>query len=276
MSRDKRALTAQETVQILKRGHYEANGQTVSIAAKLAYAVENTQHYTPDGFPTLESNNASYNTQFEVCNEGTLTASRRLVLDEKRSKVICLNFASAKNPGGGFLGGSQAQEESLARCSGLYACQMAHFELYEINRNISSCLYSDHMLYSPSVPVFRNDSTDELLDSAYTVSIITSPAVNVGCLEQHHDIGGLAWADETMRIRTEKVLRLCAHHGYKTLVLGAWGCGVFRNDPEKVAAHFAHFLLEGAYKNVFEKVVFAVLDRSEKNVEVFRKAFMAE
>jgi len=32
--------------------------------------------------------------------------------------------------------------------------------------------------------------------------------------------------------------RLAAAHGYTRLVLGAWGCGVFRNDPEVVAAAF--------------------------------------
>eukprot|EP01035_Chromulina_nebulosa_P065160 gene65160-89143_t len=157
MSRDKRTLIAQETVQILEHGQYESNGKTVSIAAELAHAVQHTLHYVPDGFPAWEAGNTTYNTQFEVNNEGTLTAARRLVVHEKRDRVLCLNFASAKNPGGGFLCGSQAQEESLARCSGLYASQMAHFEMYEINRRINSCLYSYHMLYSPSVTVFRND-----------------------------------------------------------------------------------------------------------------------
>jgi len=68
-----------------------------------------------------------------------------------------LNFASAKNPGGGFLGGGSAQEESLARSSGLFPCINQMQQMYETNRAYRSCLYTDHMIYSPRVPVFRDD-----------------------------------------------------------------------------------------------------------------------
>ena len=142
------------------------------------------------------------------------------------TRVLALNFASAKNPGGGFLKGSQAQEESLARASGLYACINPIQTGYEANRRNASCLYTDHMIYSPDVPVFRDDD-DLLLDHPYLVSFLTAPAVNAGEVRLKEpgnvvpDRGGDAVG------RMEKVLSLAVVHGHEVLVLGAWGCGVF-------------------------------------------------
>lgn len=102
--------------------------------------------------------------------------------------MLALNFASARHPGGGFLGGSQAQEESLARASGLSPCLNQFQEMYDTNQRFSSCLYTDHMIYAPDVPVFRDDD-DRLLEEPFLVSILTAPAVNAGAVrrnEPHH------------------------------------------------------------------------------------------
>ncbi|WP_259391506.1 TIGR02452 family protein [Paenibacillus sp. 1011MAR3C5] len=119
----------------------------------------------------------SYDTIIEVTEETTLAAAARLAKEEE--EICCLNFASAKHPGGGFLTGARAQEESLARASGLYPTIVQMKEMYSHNAWQRICLYSDYIIYSPKVPVFRDDS-GVLLDKAYPVSIITSPAVNAG------------------------------------------------------------------------------------------------
>ena len=94
---------------------------------------------------------APHQTGLHVSHGTTLELARTLV--EQYSALACLNFASAKNPGGGFLSGSQAQEESLARASGLYATLQTQPEYYDYHRQGSSSLYSDHMIFSPGVPV---------------------------------------------------------------------------------------------------------------------------
>ena len=115
-----------------------------------------------------------------MTGETTLAAAERLA----EFRPLCLNFASAKNPGGGLLSGSQTQEESLARSSGLYATLLPMTELYAYNRHLGTSLYSDYMIYSPDVPVFRSDS-GLLLEVPYLASFITAPAVNAGAVEKN-------------------------------------------------------------------------------------------
>lgn len=268
---DKRSIRAQiarETVAILERGSYTSpSGQAVSLAAELARARASSIVYSPEQFPSilqqrdllLSRHEMQQATTFEVVNETTLHAARRLRGSNAPARVLALNFASAKNPGGGFLNGSQAQEESLARASGLYACIEPLQEMYEANRRFPSCLYTDHMIYSPDVPVFRDDA-DGLVGQAYLVSFLTVPAVNAGAVarnEKHN----LPRIEPVMLARTERLLALAILHGHDTLVLGAWGCGVFANNPADVALWFArHLLGDGVYHGAFRKVVFAVLD----------------
>jgi uncharacterized protein (TIGR02452 family) len=267
-SRKTRAGIARETVEILQRGWYTApGGRRVSVSDLLDHARAHSRVYTPDDFGEVfrrrderaATAGPTRTTRFRAVNCTTLAAARRLVHDEGAADVLCLNFASAKNPGGGFLNGSQAQEESLARATGLYACIAPMRAMYDTNRQFGSCLYTDHMIYSPRVPVFRGDD-DALLAEPYVVSVITAPAVNAGALAPRER----AQAEPTMLGRTEKVLALAAAHGHEVLVLGAWGCGVFRNNPDDVARWFHHHLCKNpALRGAFRTVVFAVLDRSE-------------
>jgi uncharacterized protein (TIGR02452 family) len=93
-----------------------------------------------------ETHTGDNQTVIEVKNETTLAAARRL-LDLAR-KPVALNFASATHPGGGFLSGGLAQEESLARSSGLYAC-LRNNPMYEYHRSNYDPLYSNYAIYSP-------------------------------------------------------------------------------------------------------------------------------
>lgn len=271
MKRSYRADMAQETLLILRAGCYRTpSGQEVRIADELAAARDLTCAYPPDSSVRVGVADATP-TRIEVTGESTLAAARRLTTAVSDCDPCCLNFASAKNPGGGFLGGAQAQEESLARSSGLYACIAPRREMYDYNRARSTCLYSDYMLYSPRVPVFRDDE-GTLLETPYLVSFLTAPAVNAGAVrrEERHLI------EPTMRRRIERVLQIAQRHGHRILVLGAWGCGVFRNDPELVAELFAE-QLNGEFHNVFAQVVFAVLDPREQGAAftAFRERFPA-
>jgi uncharacterized protein (TIGR02452 family) len=187
-------------------------------------------------------------------------------------QVAALNFASAKNPGGGFLGGSQAQEESLARASALYASISKHIEYYEVNRATRSLLYTDHLIVSPRVPVIRDDE-DRLLEEPWEVTIITSPAPNAGAIAENNPSESVQ-VEPTFRRRIEQVLSAAVAFDQTALVLGAWGCGVFRNDPATVARLFGEFLLPGGtFAKAFAHVSFAVLDRQGDTLAAFANVF---
>ena len=262
LNRQHRREIAAETLAIIERGWYEyPAGQRVDVGAAVTRCVAGSQLFTPSELEQLEVGKPSRtaSTLFDVRNETTLSAARRLGTEDERSDLLCLNFASAKNPGGGFLGGSQAQEESLARSSCLYASLLNKPEYYEANKACGSPAYTDHIIYSPGVSVFRDDSGC-LLASPYEISMLTAPAVNAGAVKneegEHAEL-----IRSTMQRRIRNVLSVALHLRYEHLILGAWGCGVFRNKPNDVAEMFAEWLLDGGlFSNRFRSVTFAVLD----------------
>lgn len=282
MNKSERVAIAYETLDILAAGQYVNRQQeVVNISKDLSYSVKNTIHYKPEDFEKVFiardaqlKHATAGQCRYEVTAETTFGAAHRLIVKEGLENVCCLNFASAKNPGGGFLGGAQAQEESLARASGLYDTLKQHPEMYETNRAYRSLLYTEHMIYSPLVPVFRNDE-DKLIDAHYLVSIITSPAVNKGAL-MTNEPESLPKVESVMLNRIENLLSVAIANQQTTLILGAWGCGVFRNSTEDVAAWFAHHLLKNeTFKNAFTRIVFAIYDPSEKKktAEAFKQQF---
>ncbi|MBA3463918.1 MAG: TIGR02452 family protein [Deltaproteobacteria bacterium] len=189
-----------------------------------------------------------------VTSETTIAALRRL--RPTGGHIGCLNFASAKNPGGGFLGGAQAQEESLARSSALYPCLQTQPEHYARNRANQSAIYLDLAIYSPAVPFFRDDE-GRWLDAIIPCSVITCAAPNAAALRQQGTYEAAA-VEAALRSRAGLVLAIARDHGIEKLILGAWGAGVFGNDPLVVARTFAD-LLHGPFERAFAEVVFAVI-----------------
>lgn len=265
MKRSARMELAKQTVEIVERGSYQsASGRTIDIAASVRSCLDATRFFPPEELEeirqaTLASPAERFATAFEIVNETTLAGIARALADGK-GLVGALNFASAKNPGGGFLNGSQAQEESLARSSALHASLLRARQFYQRHRESQSLLYSDAMIWSPGCPVFRDDE-GMLLDEPQRVSFITSAAPNAGAAADNRP-DELSLIPEVFRRRSEFVLALAASQGCKRLVLGAWGCGVFRNDPTMVATAFTAHLRHGAWSGRFERVVFSVLDTS--------------
>jgi uncharacterized protein (TIGR02452 family) len=177
-NRSARSRLAEETLSILEKGYYNnAKGARIQIQEEVTRAVEGSKLYAPAELLAIKRNmEAKVQSKaeqslavIEVTGETTLQAAYRLVTEDKKSHTVCLNFASAKNPGGGFRGGSQAQEESLARSSALYPCISQMQEMYDYNKRLKTCLYSDYIIFSPDVTVFRNDQGD-LLDEPYQAS----------------------------------------------------------------------------------------------------------
>lgn len=256
---------AQETVAALERGNYTApSGQVVDFMPLLKRCVQGTQCYDPEELVSIREqvfarDPIADHTEFELVNETTLQGSARIVESQKYQHIGVLNFASARNPGGGFLGGAKAQEESLARSSGLYHSLLRCPDYYAYHRELKTCLYSDRMIFSPDCPILRTDRGD-WLEAPFVVSFITSAAPNAGAI-QRNEPHNLPQIPATFSERISKLLALAAYQGCDALVLGAWGCGAFRNDPQVVAPIFWE-QLRGPFWGYFKKVLFSVLDTS--------------
>ncbi|MEV0093950.1 TIGR02452 family protein [Streptomyces sp. NPDC050738] len=249
---------AKETEKIVEAGHYRApDGREVSIADELRASLAGVRVHGPEPVPAAVRTDSR--TEFEVTGESSTGAAARLTA-ERPGVVAVLSFASARNPGGGYLNGAQAQEEALCRASALYATLLRAPGFYAHHRADRDPFYSDRVIHSPGVPVFRDDR-GRLLSAPFSVGFLTSPAPNAGVIrarspEEAHRI------PQELGARAERVLETAAAYGYRRIVLGAWGCGVFRNEPARVAGAFhAHLTGAGRFGGHFEQVVFAVLDR---------------
>lgn len=270
MQQSKRITTAKDSLKCIEQGFYTLpDGRKINISKEVAFTNNHTLLLKPEDFSSLEIIPGKFNTVFSVMNETSIAACYKL--SKEYSNLMCLNFASAKNPGGGFLGGAEAQEESLARVSALYPSLLNAPQYYEHHRKLGTCLYSDHMIYSPNVYVFK-DEDGEYLSQPYFITFITSPAVNAGAITRNEP-ENLEVMEEVMSKRMRNMLLLASAKGHTNLILGAWGCGVFANDPEMIAGLFAHYL-KGEFKGVFENIHFAVLSKNGKVIEPFENKFI--
>lgn len=268
-SRSKAAEIARDTLEIVAAGQYvNPAGTSVSIRPLVDAAVASVVSYPPDApLPKdAHSRRPGLQTRFTVLNDTTLSAALDLAL--AGHQPVALNFASARHPGGGFLNGARAQEESLCRASALYAC-IHDNAMYRHHAPLSGGLYTNYAIYAPAVPVFKDDAGD-LLDEPYLCAFVTSPAVNAGVYTK--DGGRRDVVRREMRERIEKTLAIMAGHGHDAAVLGAWGCGVFKNDPEMIADLFAEALF-GRFAGVFARVVFAVLSSDGETIRPFHERF---
>ena len=266
---DRKAI-ARETLEILDRGWYDGPAGRVEIGDDHRASVEKSRFIPAEETPALPPRAGEEKTRFSLWDCSTV----RAVLDltgQGAEKVGVLNFASAKNPGGGFLNGAMAQEESLAASGGLYRTLTPHEGYYRRNRACGTMMYTGCAIYSPDVVFFR-DEKFRLLPRPVTASVLPRPAVNLGQVMQKGEDLPAAWA--AMRGRMARALELFGAMGDRTLVLGAYGCGVFRNDPRQVARWWRELLAEPAFADRFPRVVFAVLDGSRS--QSCRAAFWEE
>jgi len=265
---------------IIAHGWYTApSGTTVELGDAVAAACAGTVSYSPDDLDRLPhpatATPETPATRIEVTDESSMSAARRLY-DEGAGRIAVLNFASARNAGGGYLRGARAQEEDLCRVSALYTTLRQAPDYYAAHRASKDPAYSHRVIYSPDVPVYR-DVRYQLLEAPYQVAFLTSPAPNAGVIARQRPADVPAIPD-LLAARASRVLATAAHHEQRSLILGAWGCGVFRNDPTQVAAAFRRNLTTGgAFTGVFDRIVFAILDKSagQPNPAAFHTAFDA-
>lgn len=151
-----------------------------------------------------------------------------LVVDKK---TAILNFASYTVPGGGFTGGSPSQEADLCMNSILYPV-LREFKKSYYAYNRKHCIrgiYELRALYSPDVLFMQGDKRTQC-------DVLTCASPNWQAEKQN----GVSWKENLTIFKTavEFLFDVCADQGVKTFVVGPWGCGAHRQDPEFVARTF--------------------------------------
>ena len=169
-------------------------------------------------------------------------------------KVTILNFASAKNPGGGWLGGSQAQEEAIARSSTMYAHIKDVNEFYKNPKHHGSPYYDNDVIYSSNVKMIKNPD-GKLFNKPILFDMITCAAVNVSAIKQVDE----KRVNREMKERIENIFEVAIENGTETLVLGAFGTGVFKNKPQDVANIFKEVIYSERYKNKIPHIIFSIV-----------------
>ncbi|KAF8119415.1 hypothetical protein EV363DRAFT_1384412 [Boletus edulis] len=252
----------------------------LDLAAKVRFSNHNTRYDPPEDISLIQMGfgraQVTPNQDRDLDLEISTLDGARLLYDSLSSsssfgRIAVLNFASATRPGGGFLSGAQAQEESIARSSTLFPSLMTDTaqQFHRLHlRDRQGGLYHHAMIHSPSV----------VWVTPFEIDILTSAAVNAGDVRnksgRHADQAKVeSMIESTMKERMGRILFLMEQQGAKNLVLGSFGTGVFRNSVEMVAGIWADLLTgkDARYRSSFDRVVFAILGTS--TFTTFKKAF---
>ena len=205
----------------------------------------------------------------------------------KAGKKVCvLNFASATNPGGGVVKGSSAQEECICRCTTLYPClniSELWSNFYGPHRAACNPLNNSDCIYTPDVVVFKSDTDfpEPLEKNAWwKTDILTCAAPNLrenpsNSMNPQPNSKPAAVTPQQLKelltVRIRRIFKVAAAKGCDVLILGAFGCGAFRNPPQIVAQVFAEVMQDFIYH--FETIEYAVFhtQRETANFDEFRK-----
>lgn len=223
---------------------------------EIAACVSRTREYSNNVAPVTDGDK---NPQIIVVDTDSVSGAFAHAL----GKTCILNYASYKNPGGMFYNGSSAQEESLCHESFLYNILKEKPGYYAWNNEHKNrALYLNRALYSPDV-VFEHNGEKSTFD------VITCAAPNFSAASE--------WANvsqednsKAMESRINYLFDILATENVDTAILGAWGCGVFKQDPNEVANLFKKAIENGKCK--VERIVFAI--PAGPNFNAFKKVFV--
>lgn len=262
------------------RAYYTENP---TLAEAVKESRDHTAFHPADDYPKLPE--AKGEGRITVTNSKTFQAAMEQNRNHPGQRIAVLNFASPTNPGGGVKRGSSAQEESLCRCSTLYPTIDQRWlwdKYYTPNRNAHDPVGTDACIYSPGVVICKTDDSIPVRlppEEFVTVDVLTCAAPNLRerPWNPYNPGSGSAVSltkEQQVEIhlkRAKHILHIAASHGAEILILGAFGCGAFRNDPEAVAAAYRDVLAE--YGKYFDEIEFAVYCRGYEtgNYDAFRR-----
>ncbi len=208
-----------------------------------------------------------------VVPDSTFAAAQKNI---RYGKTAVLNFANPQYPGGGASKGAVAQEECLCRCSNLYLCLSAPniFEdYYFYHKKYANHLFSDRLIYTKDVVVFKDESEVPALlprDEWFFVDVITCAAPYIAKINIDN-----ASLKSLFKSRIKNIFEAAIDNKVEVIILGAFGCGAFKNPPEVVAEAFHEVIDENGYADNFKKIVFAIKcnPNNTKNLDVFQEKF---
>lgn len=259
--RELRADIFQNTVNIVCANGYRIGDESV-IFNNDATRQDSTLYDTVPVLPPSEA----VATQFSVIEADCLETAE--LLKKAGFNPCVLNMANRQNPGGGVLDGAGAQEENIFRRSNIfmslfqYAIYADEYGIprasasYPLNRNTGGC-------YSGRVTVFRGSERAGycILKRPFEIAVVTVPAINRPDLKMKNEQYYIA--DDFLEPTKEKIrtiFRIAGERRHDSLVLGAFGCGAFRNPPHHMAALFKEVFAEDEFRTRFRLVVFAIID----------------
>lgn len=246
----------------------QARKHTKEMAEKysrcIGTSILTTKIYDTDDFKNIEFEEDMKRINTEIIVEDIDSVGAVMKYGNPSSAV--LNFSSYKNPGGMFINGSKAQEECLCHESFLYnVLKEFQLEFYDWNsRHKNKALYLNRGLFSKGVWFFRGDSHVEC-------GVITCAAPNKSAAQKYQNVTDEE-NTEVLRSRIKFVLDMAKDNDVDNLILGAYGCGVFGQNPTEVAEIFKE-CLDTTHKNCFSKVIFAIPKGRDNNLQAFEKVF---
>ncbi len=264
--KSKNIAAFQELQNAIKKGFYTHCSEKVSFA-KVDAMIAGTESYDEPDLAFDLSNSPSLTPEILVTNQDTMELGKGLI--EEGFNPVVLNMANKYSPGGGVVKGCSAQEEELCRLSTLY-CALADQKTkgkYPIPE--FGCIYS------PYVETVRQRQGNAFvwLEEPKVLSVISSAAYDLRPKSK------VTLSDQELEEGTKAKMRcqlqVAIAKGHNAIVLGAFGCGAFRQDANLVAQWYKEVLNEG-YAGYFQKIHFAVLvvhDSDQENLNVFRKTF---
>ena len=277
-----------DTMTVLRQGYYRVNGNTVKL--KLSRPeMERIHVYLPDDIHQIASADHAHarlsgRPEISCLNADSFTLARRyarscgMPASGTSESVLVLNLANPVNPGGGVRKGSQAQEEDLCRKSSLLLSLESKDAqaYYSYNKSLNTYMGSDAIMITPQVEIIK-DERGEPLPESVIVSVMTCAAPMI--IYGTEDMSDAQYR-AMLYNRIQGMLKLSARLGYRTLVLGAFGCGAFHNDAAIVSDLFSQAMKAfdlGGMKlgDCFDRIGFAVLDRSpsQYNYREFSRNF---
>ncbi len=227
------------------------------LKAQTEKAIESNRVYK-ENFVAKRNNANCFGSENCVVEANTTFDSAKKYL--QYGKTAVLNFANPHYPGGGVQNGAMTQEECLCRSSNLYACisaQNVFDSFYLYNRNIGDDFFSDRLIYTKGVTVFKNDDDIPQLmpeNEWFRVDVITCSAPYLGGRKYTNE----AALKELFKSRIRNIFEAALDNGVEVMILGAFGCGAFKNPPGLVAKAFHEVIDEDHYSNYIRKIVFAI------------------
>ena len=247
----------------------------------------NTRIYDVDEYPSINNINNNKDNKIIISKHRSLEAAMILHKKYPYKKIGVLNFMSATTPGGGVLSGSNAQEESLCRCSTLYPVLNTEYlykEFYLPNRKENNPLHNDKIIYSPDIIICKSDtdSPKRLSKEDFVcVDIFSSAAPNLNenpsNMYNYDGYKNIHINEQELYLlhkkRIEHILHIAIYHHIDILILGAFGCGAFKNDPRIVSKAMKEAV--DKYKGYFDAIELAIYCSmyDEENYLVFKDTF---